>query len=189
MRRLLRPLWFVVAVVFLVEGWLWQHLAAAVARLVERLAWPAWRARVAAAIDGLPPTATLLVFLIPIVVLLPVKLLGLWLLARGAWLTALLVLVVAKIVSTALTAFIFQLTRPKLLQLGWFRWVHDKVVAALAWAHRQIDPWKQQVRDWSQRNLAPRVARLRQRLRALFPENGRLMRRLARLRRRARRTV
>ena len=35
MRRLLRPLWLLLALVFLFEAWLWSHLAPVVAWVVE----------------------------------------------------------------------------------------------------------------------------------------------------------
>jgi hypothetical protein len=128
----------------------------------------------------LPPAAAVVVFLIPMLLVLPMKLAGVWLLSRGSWLGALALLVMAKVVSVGLTAFIFQLTKPKLLHLGWFRWVHARVVALLAWAHRQIDPVKARLRE----TLAP----YRRRLRALLARgDGRFLRRILRLRRRARR--
>jgi hypothetical protein len=178
MRRLLRPLWIFVAAVFLLEAWLWSHLAPAVSWIVNRLALPALKARLAAWIARLPAPAAVAVFLVPMVLVLPMKLAGVWLLSRGSWLGALAVLVTAKVVSVGLTAFIFQLTRPKLLQLGWFRWVHARVVALLAWAHRQIDPVKARLRD----TLAPHARRLRALLRR---GDGRFLRRILRLRRRA----
>ena len=52
--------------------------------------------------------------------LFPFKLLGLWMLAHGSWLGATTVLVLAKLVGTGVAAFIFDVTRPKLLQIGWF---------------------------------------------------------------------
>jgi hypothetical protein len=183
MRRLLRPLWIVVAVIFLVEGWLWRRLEAVLVRLVAAIGLPALKARLAGWIERLPPAATLLVFLVPGLLLLPLKLLGLWLLARGAWLWALGVLVLAKLVGVGVTAFIFHLTKPKLLRMPWFAWVYQRVQAALAWAHRQIDPITEAVRAWARVTVAPIMARLRRRLRG----NGRLMRRLVRLRRRGHR--
>jgi hypothetical protein len=175
MRRLLRPLWLFLAAVFLVEAWLWSHLAPAVAWIVARLRLPALKRRIAASIERLPPAATVAVFLLPMSLVLPLKLAGVWLLSRGVWLGALAVLIVAKVVSVGLTAFIFQVTRPKLLQLAWFRWIYERVMTGLAWAHRQIDPWK--VR------LATQVRRLRR----LLGGRGRFLRRLIRLRRRAQR--
>jgi hypothetical protein len=188
LRRLLRPLWVLVAVVFLVEGWLWSHLAALVGRLVAALGLPAWKDRLAVAVERLPPAAALLVFLIPVLLLLPVKFLGLWLLAHGHWLGALGVLATAKVVGMGVTAFIFQATRPRLLQMGWFRWVYTRVLGALGWAHRQIDPIKARVRLWARVTVGPVVERVRaawHRWRAR--PHGRLVRKLLRLRRRTHR--
>jgi hypothetical protein len=176
MRRLLRPLWIFIAAVFLLEAWLWSHLAPAVGWIVNRLALPALKARLATWVARLPPAGAVVVFLVPMLLVLPMKLLGVWLLSRGSWLGALAVLVTAKVVSVGLTAFILQLTKPKLLQLAWFRWLHARVVALLGWAHRQIDPIKSR--------LQATVARYRLRL---LGGDGRLLRRILRLRRRARR--
>jgi hypothetical protein len=182
MRRLLRPLWIALAVVFLVEGWLWRQLEGLVSRLVAALGLPALKARLAAWIERLPPPATLLVFLVPGLLLLPMKLLGLWLLAHGAWGWALGLLVMAKLVGVGVTAFIFKLTRPKLLRMAWFVWVYRRVQTALAWAHRQIDPIQERLRAWARVTVAPILARLRR-----WQPRGRFLRRLARLRRRTQR--
>ena len=117
MRRLLKPLWILLALVFLFEAWLWEHLRPLVAWVVGLIAWDRLKARVAAWIEHLPPYATLLVFLVPIILLFPVKLLGLWMLAHGSWLGALAVLGLAKVVSLGVTAFIFDITRPKCCSL------------------------------------------------------------------------
>ena len=87
--------------------------------------------------------------------------------------------------SMGLTAFIFDLTRPKLLELPWFRRLYEWVLMWLARAHALIDPIKQQMREWIRRQSAP----IRRRLRSLFwlmrPKRaGRFLRRLVRIRRR-----
>jgi len=184
MRRLLRPLWFAVAVLFLVEEWLWRVLSDGIRRAVDAIGFPRLRERVAAAILRLPPLAALLLFLVPGLLLLPVKLLGLSLLARGHWLAALVVLGAAKVAGAGVTAFIFQSTRPQLLRLAWFRWVHERALRVLAWAHGKVDPFKQQVRQW-RRALAAQLAAAWQTWQAR--PRGRLMRRLLKLRRRAQR--
>ena len=86
MRRLLKPLWVLLALVFLFEAWLWEHLRPIVAWIVDRIAWATLKARIAAAIEGIPPYPTLFVFLVPVALLLPLKFLGLWMLAHGSWL-------------------------------------------------------------------------------------------------------
>ena len=85
-------------------------------------------------------------FLVPVVLLLPLKLLGLWMLAqrlRGSARSRCLAF--AKVVSLGVTAFIFDVTRPKLLQLAWFRWLYEHVLAWLAWAHALVDPIKERM--------------------------------------------
>ena len=172
MRRLTRPLLILLALVFLFEAWLWSQLAPIVGWIVERIGWRELRAKVAAGIAVLPPYATLFVFFVPILLLLPIKFLGLWLLARGSWLGALLVLALAKVVSLGLTAFIFEVTRPKLLELSWFRRFYERVLQWLEWAHRLIDPIKARIRLW---------------LRMFSPQRaGRTLRLLRRIRRRMR---
>ncbi|MET0875749.1 MAG: hypothetical protein ABWY14_01310, partial [Tardiphaga sp.] len=149
MRRLLRPLWILLALVFLFEAWLWERLKPVVARFVAWIPWDAFKARIAAGIERLPPLATLLVFLVPVVLLFPIKLIGLWLLARGLWLGAMATLGLAKVVSMGVTAFIFEVTKPKLLQMAWFAWAYEKVLAGLAWAHRNVDPIKARLKEFA----------------------------------------
>jgi len=186
MRRVLKPLWILLALVFLFEAWLWDHLRPIVAWVVERLAWDKLKARVAAAIEHLPPYATLLVFLVPVVMLFPLKLLGLWMLARGSWLGAMAVLAIAKVMSMGVMAFIFDITRPKLLQLPWFRWLYEHLLVWLAKAHAIVDPIKLRIKEWAAQTLAPVKRRLRRLYWLTKPGRpGRFFRRLARLRRRA----
>jgi hypothetical protein len=185
MRRLLKPLWILFAVLFLFEAWLWSHLAPLVAWLVARIDLPRLKARVASWVEHLPPAATLVIFVVPVLVLLPIKFLGFWLLAHGSWLGAMATLALAKVVSMAVMAFIFEVTRPKLLQLAWFRWLYERVLAGLAWAHRYVDPIKERMRVWARTSLAAARRRLRSLFWLLQPRrSGRFLRRVLRLRRR-----
>ena len=146
MRRLARPLLILLAIVFLIEAWLWSHLEPIVASIVARIPLRAMKTRIAGAIRKLPPAATLVVFAVPLAALFPLKLLGFWLLAQQQWLAAGVVLVLAKLVGVAVTAFVFEMTRPKLLQLAWFRWLYQHVLVWLAWAHRLVAPTRRRVR-------------------------------------------
>lgn len=170
MRRLLHPLLILLALVFLLEAWLWSHLAPVVAWIVARLPLRQIKAAVAASIERLPPAATLVVFVVPVLLLLPFKFLGLWMLAHGHWLDAIALLALAKLVGLGVTAFIFDLTRPKLLQLAWFRRLYERVMIWLTWAHELTDPIKRRLRSWF-RMFGPKRA-------------GRTLRLLARIRRR-----
>lgn len=184
MRRLTRPLWILLAVVFLVEAWLWEHVRPLVARVVDWIAWPALKARLAAAIGRLPPYPTLLVFAVPAALLFPMKLAALWMFSHGFWIGGVAVFGLAKVLGVGVTAFVFDLTRPKLLQLPWFRRLYELVLRGLAWAHGLIDPYKADVKAWFARTVAPLRDRLRRLLRLLAPgRRGRVLRHLRRLRR------
>jgi hypothetical protein len=61
------------------------------------------------------------------------------------------------VVSLGVTAFIFDLTRPKLLQMDWFRRFYDWVVRGIAWAHDLVDPIRRRLKLWF-RMFSPRRA-------------------------------
>jgi hypothetical protein len=184
MRRLTRPFWILLALVFLFEAWLWEHLRPVVAWIVDRIAWARLKAQVAGAIGHLSPYPTLLVFLVPIALLLPLKFVGLWMLARGSWLGAMATLAFAKAVGMGVTAFIFDVTRPKLLQLPWFSWVYEHVLDWLARAHALVDPIKAELKAWARRELRPLRRRMRRLAWLMRPRRaGRFIRHLARVRR------
>jgi hypothetical protein len=147
MRRLLRPFLVLLAMIFLVEAWLWHHLAPVVEWIVARIPLRAVKAWLASTIARLPPAATLIVFVVPVALLVPFKLAGLWLLAQKQWAAAGVVLILAKLVGLGVTAFIFEVTRPKLMQMAWFRWLYDRVMVWLAWAHAITDPIKLRIKS------------------------------------------
>src|SRR5262245_50543755 len=159
MRRLTRPFLILLALIFLFEAWLWERLSPLVAWFVALLPWKKFKEKIAAAIANLPPATTLIVFVVPFLLLLPLKFLEFWLLAKRQWLAAIFVLVLAKLLGLGVTAFIFDLTRPKLLQLAWFRSVYERVLVWLAWAHGLIDPIKERIRKRLQMFAPQRAGR------------------------------
>ncbi len=169
--RLLRPLWVLLSLIFLAEVWLWDHLEPIVARIVNLIPWVRLKRKLALLIEDLPPRATLIVFVIPFVLLLPVKFLEVYLFATRQWLAAGVVLVLAKFIGLGITAFIFDVTRDKLLQMAWFRRLYEWILQAQIWAHGTTEPVRQRVRQlaWL---LKPQRA-------------GRFLRRFMRLRRSA----
>lgn len=140
MRRLLQPVWFLLALIFLVEAWLWDHLQPVVARVVAWIPLREIKAWIAEKIEHLSPPLTLIVFLIPAVLLFPLKVAGLWLLAHHYWFSAMAVVVFAKLMGVGVAAFIFDVTRPKLLQMAWFKWLYEFVLTIRAKAHDLVAP-------------------------------------------------
>jgi len=157
MRRVLRPILILLALLFLLEAWLWTHLEPIVAWAVALIPLERLKARIAAAIERLSPAATLIVFTVPFVVLFPLKFLEFWLLAHRHWAAAILTLVAAKLLGLGITAFVFAAARPKLLQMPWFARFYDWVMWLLARAHALVDPLKERIRMWL-RMLSPRRA-------------------------------
>ena len=86
--------------------------------------------------------AVLIVFVMPFIVLLPLKFLEVYLLVHRQWIAAILVLVLAKLLGLGVTAFIFDVTKPKLLRMAWFRWLYELMLSWLERAHALIDPIK-----------------------------------------------
>jgi hypothetical protein len=83
----------------------------------------------------LSPPATLVVAAIPLLALaVPLKFLELYTIATGQWLLAILVLLFVKLVGVGITAFIFDVTRDKLLQMAWFARMYGWFVWARDWA-------------------------------------------------------
>ena len=170
MRRVIHAFWVVLALLFLLEAWLWEKLAPIVAFVVGFIPLRRIKANVAAFVERLPPAATLIVFVIPAAVLFPIKIVAIWMFGHGQWLGGICALVFAKLAGLGVTAFIFEITRPKLLQLAWFARLYEIVLRGLAWAHELVEPVKRRMRKY---------------VHVLRPRNaGRFYRHLMRVRRR-----
>jgi hypothetical protein len=116
---LLAPLVHLAALVLLAEAWTWDAGSRAAAALSG---WPPLR-WVERRLRTLPPWAALAAFVLPGLLLLPVKLLALLAIAHGHALSGILGFIVAKLGGAAVVARIYVLTLPTLLTLGWFaRW-------------------------------------------------------------------
>ena len=108
------------AMLILFEEWGWEPLQRMLARIGR---WPGLR-WIEGCVRRLPPWAAVILFAAPAALLLPIKLLALWAIGRGHVVLGMLVIVVAKIVGTAVVARLFTLTQPALMQLRWFAWAH-----------------------------------------------------------------
>jgi hypothetical protein len=137
-RRILRtasfPLVVIAALFFWFEEWLWEPMARfmrwlgslPVLRLVERF------------MSGASPYLALCFFIIPILAIFPFKIGGLWLIAKHHVVSGLMMFVGAKIVGTAIMAWILACTKPALMRLAWFAWAWGKFVAAKHWVYERV---------------------------------------------------
>ncbi|RTE88811.1 hypothetical protein [Bradyrhizobium sp. LVM 105] len=161
LRRVLQPLWVLLAIIFLIEAWLWDHLEPIVARVVAAIPLARFKQWLTERVDALSPAMTLIVFAVPVVPLFPLKLVGLWLLAHEYWTSAVFMIVFAKLVGVGVTAFVFDVTRHKLLEMHWFERIYELVLKIRAKAAELVNPVKQRIREliagngqgWSVRTL------------------------------------
>jgi hypothetical protein len=161
MRRLLQPFWVLLAVIFLIEAWLWDHLEPIVAVVVARVPLRAFKTWLAERVDTLSPAMTLIVFIVPVIPLFPLKLIGLWLLANEYWVSAILTILFAKFLGVGVAAFIFDVTRDKLLEMAWFETLYDFIIGLRTKASALVEPVKLRVKEalrgdgggWSSRVL------------------------------------
>jgi len=84
---------------------------------------------------------------VPVIPLFPLKLVGLWLLANEYWVSAIIVIVVGKFVGVGVTAFIFDVTRTKLLEMGWFNKIYQFIMMLRSSAAALVEPIKRRIRD------------------------------------------
>jgi hypothetical protein len=161
MRRLLQPIWVLLAVIFLIEAWLWDHLEPIVAWFVALIPLRAFKQWLADRVDTLSPAMTLIVFIVPVIPLFPLKLVGLWLLTHEYWFSAILTIVFAKFLGVGVAAFVFDVTREKLLEMGWFERLYEFVLGLRAKATALVEPIKLRILEalrgdgdrWSARML------------------------------------
>jgi len=118
--RLFAPLVHLAALLLMLEEWCWDlgaRLGAGLAR------WPLLAA-VEARVRVLPPYGALCLFVLPGLLLLPVKVLAMVAIAHGHAVSGIATIVIAKLGGAAVVARIYALTLPTLLAVGWFARCH-----------------------------------------------------------------
>jgi hypothetical protein len=170
MRKLLRPLLILLAVIFLIEAWLWEKLEPIVAYFVRLIPLARMKAAFVDWTSELSPSATLLLFLLPQVIIIPIKVIEFWLFLHEQWLYGFAMLLLSKLVFLGTAAFVFDMCRDKLLQLDWLRGLYNYMI------------W---LRDASKELVEPVKLRIRRRMRMFMPKtSSRTFRLMMRIRRR-----
>lgn len=154
------------AVVFLIEEAIWDWTAALMARLGAVRIVHAIERRIAA----LRPRWAFFAFILPSAILIPAKLFGLHAIATGHWLIGTGIFIFAKIVGLALFSRIFNLTRPALMQIGWFARFYAWVMHYRNRIHDYLEHW-QAYQHIKQRLRSVAVA-FKKKLAGLFGEAG-----------------
>lgn len=170
MRKLLRPVLIFLAIVFLIEAWLWDKLEPIVAYCVRLIPLARMKAAFAQWTSELSPSATLLLFLLPQAIIIPIKIIEFWLFLHEQWLYGFAMLLLSKLVFLGTAAFVFDMCRDKLLQLDWLRGLYNYMI------------W---LRDAAKELVEPVKLRIRRRMRMFMPKtSSRTFRLMMRIRRR-----
>jgi len=163
-RLLLAPFMWLAAAVFLIEEAIWDWTAKIMARLGAVRAIHFCERYIAA----LKPFWAFFAFLLPSGILIPAKLFGLHAIATGHWLLGSAIFIIAKVVGLALFSRIFNLTRPALMQLGWFTSFYAWVMNYRNRIHAYLESW--QTYQLIKQRLTSVAATLKARLAASFSE-------------------
>jgi hypothetical protein len=117
LKRFLTPPLCVLAAAYVLFEDTLLHWANVAMRDLARLRAVAW---LEAQMARLPPYPALLLFALPIALLFPIKLLALWAIAAGHAVTGLIIVLLAKTLSTTSEAWLYRVLRPSLGTLPWF---------------------------------------------------------------------
>jgi hypothetical protein len=167
LRRLLTtPFVWLAAAVFLIEEAIWDWTAALMARLGAVRTIHAIERHIA----GLRPRWAFFAFLLPSITIIPAKIFGVLAVTTGHWLLGSAIFLLAKVVGVALFSRIFNLTRPALMQLGWFADFYARVMHYRNRIHAYLDHWQayQRIRQ----RLHSMIAIFKVKLAALLREIG-----------------
>ena len=135
MNRIFKPVTYILATVYFlvdavfiavakpVSDWLAKHL---VLRNLGR-----W-------IRSLRPYPSLALFLVPVIILEPVKPVAAYLAATGQIISSVLTLIVGELLKLVLIERLFSLTRDKLLNIAAFAWAYIPTRQRLARSHRSL---------------------------------------------------
>lgn len=128
----------VVAFLYFLLDLLFEILLRPVSRWLARIGF---FETITKAIEGLGPYTTLTLFLVPLILLEPAKLVGVFLMASGHRVAGIPVLVVGELLKILIVERIFQIGRPKLMTIPAFSWTYNYVVSWLDWV-KALPAWQ-----------------------------------------------
>lgn len=154
MIRMLKPVGYAVAAIYLVADVLFFSLARPISRwLAANFPMPSFTGW----IRSLPPYPCLALFSVPVILLEPVKMIAAYMAATGQVIGAAVTFVVGEILKLVLVERLFELTKNKLMKIPAFAWAYRHYAQAKAWV-KQTEAWKavrffaksmrDLVRDW-----------------------------------------
>lgn len=124
----------VLAMLLIIEEWLWDTLSI-VGRII---ALSLHLEYIEALLSTASPKIALLAFCIPLLIVTPLNLFAISLLANGLILEGVAIEIIAKLVGTLLIARTFAITKAQLLTFAWFSRMYWFINKWLSWARQRV---------------------------------------------------
>jgi hypothetical protein len=138
MRRILKPVTYVLAAIYLFADMLFAGIARPISQwIARRVEMP----RLRAWIGSLPPYPCLALFSVPVILLEPVKFVAAYIAATGSLLAALFTFITGELLKLVLIERLFDMTREKLLRIPAFAWSYDQYMRLRIWI-MQSEAWQ-----------------------------------------------
>jgi hypothetical protein len=158
LKRILKPVTYILAAVYFVLDAVFMTVARPIARWIGR---HFEFKRLRAWIRSLPPYPSLALFSVPVIILEPVKPVAAYLAATGQIVSGALTFIVGELLKLVLVERLFHLTRDKLMRIPAFAWGYGRFTEMKAWL-QATEAWRA-IRAIS-RAVKDRVARVRAKL-------------------------
>ncbi|WP_193375607.1 hypothetical protein [Bradyrhizobium japonicum] len=144
MSRIFKPFVFLIAAIyFLVDAVFFTLFKPVLRRLADCWVFESLRAWIV----SLRPYPTLALFIVPVILLEPVKPVAAYLTATGHIVGGLMVLIVGELLKLLLIERLFSVSRDKLMSIPVFAWCHDRFCQGQGWVI-SLQAW-QLMRRWS----------------------------------------
>jgi hypothetical protein len=142
-RKIVRPAVWALAVTYFLIDALFVLLVRPIGRWLDKL--PAFL-RIVRWIKSLGPYQSLFLFIVPLIILEPVKPLSIYLISTGRQIGGVLFLIIGETIKILVLERIFRITRPKLMSFRAFAWAYYRVTQLLTYL-RSIRVWKS-AQEW-----------------------------------------
>jgi hypothetical protein len=133
----------ILALAFLFETWVWDSLVAAFTWLARHIPWQRIRRATIDIINRLPAIFAVLLFGVPFVAMEAGCAVAVVLIALGHVIIGTILYGLLKLFGVSLIALIYDLTREKLMTLGWFVWLYERFERLHALARELVKPYRE----------------------------------------------
>jgi hypothetical protein len=131
------------ALLFLLETWVWRKLVALARYVAALLPWERFRDAARRAMNRLPAIFSVALFGAPLIVSEFGAFASVVMMATGHVVVGMGLYVAMKIFGLLLVPVIFEITRERLLALPWFAYLYVRFEALHALAHRFVAPYRE----------------------------------------------